>query len=185
MTHPAARMSLFETTARTVLYTSPMIVMMSSFFALLVIPLAVWSVGSRQWRSLKKYVCVFWLVQVVYVLLWSNADGLILTSGAGLIALWVHLHRDIGSTEDVITIDVEFDEDSTPMSLPLRTYHHGSEITAFVGLVAISCILLAPLIIGIETKRYLAEVVVCYIAASILQGMKIMFERSRQRQVAR
>jgi len=88
MTHPATHMSLLETTARTVLYTSPMIVMMSSFFALLVIPLAVWSVGSTSWSSLKRYIYVFWLVLAAYIVAFGNADGVILISGVGLIGLW-------------------------------------------------------------------------------------------------
>lgn len=166
MTHRAAHMSLFETTARTVLYTSPMIVMMSSFFALLAIPLAAWSVGSTSWSLLKKYIYGFWLVLAIYVVAFENADGLILISGAGLIILWILMNRgSLNPARWHLKHSVRF-------QMLLRTADYRRNLAVLALLTVIAGALSLFLFFGNGTKVYVSEMFAIYAVAIICQGFK-------------
>jgi hypothetical protein len=166
MTHPATHMSLLETTARTVLYTSPMIVMMSSFFALLVIPLAVWSVGSTSWSSLKRYIYVFWLVLAAYIVAFGNADGVILISGVGLIGLWFLANRKNLNPEEVGL------NHKPHIHMPLQRIDTRSDFGIFAVLISVVCALTLFLFFGNGTKAYVSEIFAIYAVACACQGLK-------------
>jgi hypothetical protein len=159
-------LSRFQGAAEAVLRTSPMIVIMSSFFALLVIPLAAWAVGSASWGSLKKSIYVFWLVLALDIVASGNADGLILISGAGLIALWFLRNRgSLNSTS-------AHSKESVGIQVPLQTADSRQNITAFTILAVIACALSLFLLFGNGTKAYVSEMFAIYAVAAICEGFK-------------
>lgn len=160
------RGSRFQGAAEAALRTSPMIVIMSSFFALLVIPLAAWSVGSASWSSLKKYIYVFWLALVLYIIASGNADGLILISGAGLIALWFLRNR--GGLNPTRTHSKE----CVGIQMPLQTDDSRRNIAVFAILIVITCALSLFLFFGNGTKRYVSEIFAIYAVACVCQGFR-------------
>ena len=83
------RLPRLRATAEAVLRTSPYIILTGMLFGFLAIPLAAWAIGSASWGSLRRYIYVLWSVLALYIITCESADGLILISGAGLIALWL------------------------------------------------------------------------------------------------
>lgn len=156
----------FRGAAEAVLRTSPMIVIMSSFFALLVIPLAAWSVGSASWNLLKKYIYVFWLVLAFYIVASGNADGLIVISGAGLIALWFLKNRKSSDREEVNL------NHNARVQRPLQMLGISSDFAVFVVLTAIACALSLVLFLGNGTKVYVSEIFAIYAVACVCQALK-------------
>ena len=160
------RVSRLQGAVEAVLRTSPMIVIMSSFFALLVIPLAAWAVGSASWSALKKYIYVFWLVLALYIFAFGKADGLILISGAGLITLWFLRNRASLSLASTLS------KERVGIQVPLRTADFRHSITALTILAVITCVLSLFLFLGNETKVYVSEMFAIYAVAAICQGFK-------------
>jgi hypothetical protein len=128
-------------------------------FTLIAIPLAAWSVGSANWSWLRRYIYGFWLVLALLIVVSGNADGLILISGAGLIALWFLRNRSIS-------------EESSQIQMSLRMAGSGNNITVFAILAVIACVLLLFLFFGNGTKVYVSEICAIYTIACVFQGLK-------------
>jgi len=166
--YSGTRASRFLEAAEAVLRTSPFIVLTSSMFTLIAIPLAAWSVGSASWSSLKKYIYGFWLVLALFIVASGNADGLILISGAGLITLWFLRNRE-SSTSSGIGIH---SKDSLRIQIPLRMADSKRSVTVFAILTVITCVLSLELFLGNGTKVYVSEIIAIYVIACICQGLK-------------
>lgn len=160
--------SRFHGAVEAVLRTSPFIVLTGSMFALIAIPLAAWSVGSASWSLLKRYIYGFWLVLALFIVGSGNSSGLILISGAGLIALWVLMNR-LSS------------EKSSQIEMPSQIAGSKSKIVVFAILVVITCALSLFLFLDTGTKVYVSEICAIYAIACICQGLKVFspLERSR------
>lgn len=165
--HPGAITLRMSKTAGEVLYSSLYTILSGSMVAFIAIPLAAWSIGSVSWSLLKKYVYGFWLVLALFILASGNADGMILISGAGLIALWFLRNRSTSA-------------DSSQNNKPLRVVGRKSHIVAFMILIAITCILLLVLFFGHGTKVYAAEICAIYASACVCQGIKILVIRNHE-----
>jgi hypothetical protein len=135
-------------------------------FAILVIPLATWAVGSASWSSLRKYVYAFWLVLALFTVASANPDGLILISGAGLIILWFLKNRRRLSPGGQRL------EGSVSIRMLLRTADSRRNITALATLAVTTCALSLFLFFGSGTKVYVSEIFAIYTIASIGQAFK-------------
>jgi hypothetical protein len=151
--------SRFHEAVEAVLRTSPFIVLTGSMFAFIAIPLAAWSVGSASWWLLKRYIYGFWLVLALFIVVSGNPSGLILISGAGLVALWF-LRNRLGS------------EESSKAQMSLRRDGSRSSITVFAILAMITCVLALFLFFGNVTKIYTSEIFAIYAIALVCQGFK-------------
>ena len=160
-------------TAEAVLRTSPYIILTGMLFAFPAIPLAVWAVGSATWGSLRRYIYVFWLVLALYILVCENADGLILTSGAGLIAVW--FVRNVGLRLR--------SKNSLCGQTSLQTAGFTQRLTVFAALAAVMSVLFLFLFYGSGSKRYVSEILAIYLIACICQGIKV-FRLTEQAQSA-
>jgi hypothetical protein len=148
--------SRFHEAVEAVPRTSPFIVLTGSMFAFIAIPLAAWSVGSASWSLLKRYIYGFWLVLALFIVVSGNPSGLILISGAGLIALWF-LRNRLSS------------EESSKIQMTLRRNGSRSDITV---LAVITCVLSLFLFFGNGTKIYTSEICAIYAIACVCQGFK-------------
>ena len=164
--HSGTYASRFHVAAETVLRISPIIILTSSMFTVIAIPLAAWSVGSGSWSSLKRYIYVFWLVLALSIVVSENANGLIMISGAGLITVWFLRNR-------ATSIPVEIhSKDSSRIQVPLQMAGFRRDITVFIILAVITCLLCLALFLGRGTKVYLVEIIAIYTIACICQGLK-------------
>jgi hypothetical protein len=164
--NPGTGTSRLRMTAEAVLRTSPYIILTGMLFAILVIPLATWSVGSASWRSLRKYVYAFWSVLALFIVASGNPDGLILISGSGLIVLWFLRNRRSLSPARSRS------KDGVRIQLLLRTADFTRKITVFTILIVIDCALSLFLFLGNGTKVYVSEIFAIYTVASICQGFR-------------
>jgi len=151
--------SRFHEAVEAGLRTSPFIVLTGSMFAFIAIPLAAWSVGSASWSLLKRYIYGFWLVLALFIVISGNPSGLILISGAGLIALWL-LRNRLSS------------EERSKVQMSLRRDSSRSNITVFAILAMITCVLSLFLFFGDGTKIYTSEICAIYAIAFVCQGFK-------------
>ncbi len=152
--------SRFHEAVEAALRTSPFIVLTGSMFALIAVPLAAWSVGSASWSSLKRYVYGFWLVLALYIVVSGNPSGVIVISGAGLIALWFLRNRSIT-------------EENSQIRTASRMAGSRSDITVFAIFAVITCVLSLFLFFGNGTKTYVAEICAIYAVACLCQGRKV------------
>jgi hypothetical protein len=160
--------SRFHEAVEAVLRTSPFLVLTGSMFALIAVPLAAWSVGSASWSLLKRYIYGFWLVLALFIVVSGNPSGLILISGAGLIALWFLRNRSIS-------------EERSQIQIPLRRTGFWSNITIFAILAVITCVVSLFLFFGNGTKVYVSEICAVYAIACVCQGIRVfpMTERGQ------
>ena len=156
------RLPRLRATAEAVLRTSPYIILTGMLFAFLAIPLAAWAIGSASWGSLRRYIYVLWSVLALYIITCESADGLILISGAGLIALW--LLRNAGLSIRSRT--------NLSTNMPLRIGSCRREVTVFAALAVFVGILSIFLFYGSGSNRYLSEILAIYIVACICQVVK-------------
>ena len=157
--HPGAITLRMSKTVGEVLYSSLYTTLSGSIVAFIAIPLAAWSIGSASWGSLKRYIYSFWSVLALFVVVSGNPSGLILISGAGLVALWF-LRNRLSS------------EESSKVQMSLRGDGSRSNITVFAILAMITCALSLFLFLDNGTKIYTSEIFAIYALACICQGLK-------------
>jgi hypothetical protein len=158
--------SRLQISAKTVWFLSPYIALTASLFALIAIPLAVWAVGSASWSSLKKYIYIFWSVLATAAVVSGNANGLILISGAGLIALWF-----LANLKRLNPAKVRLNHNPR-VQMPLQKFGISSDFAVFAILAVITCVLSLFLFFGNGTKVYVSEIFAIYTIASVCQGFK-------------
>lgn len=164
--HSGAFASWFETTAKTIWFISPYIVLIASLFALIATPLAAWAVGLASWNSSKRYIYAFWSVLALFIVASRNPDGLILISGAGLIALWFLMNRKNLRLARIRS------KNSARIQMSLRTADSKRNITVFAVLIVITSIFPISLFFRNGTKVYVSEMFAIYTGASVCQGLK-------------
>jgi hypothetical protein len=170
--HPGSFISRFHGAVEAALRTSPFIVLAGSIFAVIAIPLAAWSVGSASWSLLRKHIYGFWVVLALFILISGNADGVILISGGGLIALWLLRNLSISK--------------ASPQTLvALRIAGFKRHITIFAILAVIACSLLFFIFVGHGTKVYVSEICGLYTIACVCQGFKVFLMTKPRENVER
>jgi hypothetical protein len=140
-----------------------LIVVYSSLFCLLLIPLTAWSVGSASWGSLDRFIFVFWLVLALFAVVSGNPNGLILLFGVGLILLWFLRNR-----ERLVPVKIR-----------------SNDIIALVALILFTCVLSIGMLFRDESRIYFAEISAIYVVACVCQGFKIFPALITQMRIAR
>lgn len=74
-------------------YTSMFILISVSFIAILTLPLASWSIGSTSLSLIRKPLFAFWLILMLIIIFWPDADILAIVTGVGLLTIWILRNR--------------------------------------------------------------------------------------------